>query len=75
MLRTALLCVGFLAAAMLLLSIRVLFRKGGHFRSLHIGQSKAMRDRGIHCAQAQDLEARIPNPMAVSERSLTKTKN
>lgn len=66
--KTFLLCVALLAAAMLLLSVRVLLKKHGRFRSLHIGQSKAMRDRGIHCVQAQDFEARIPNPMAVEER-------
>ena len=61
------LCAVFLYAGMLLLSVRVLLKKDGRFRSLHIGQSKAMRDRGIHCVQAQDFEARIPNPMAVNE--------
>lgn len=40
--------------AMLLLSVRIIFKKGGTFHSQHIGQSKAMRDRGIHCAQATD---------------------
>lgn len=65
--KTFLLCVAFLAAAMLLLSVRVLLKRNGRFRSLHIGQSKAMRDRGIHCVQAQDFEARVPNPMAVEE--------
>lgn len=63
-----LLTAALLAAAMLLLCIRILLKKGGRFHSLHIGQSKAMRQRGIHCVQAQDLEARTPNPMAVSEK-------
>lgn len=67
--KSFLLCVAFLAVGMLLLSVRVLLKRNGRFHSLHIGQSKAMRDRGIHCVQAQDFEARIPNPMAVDESS------
>ncbi len=42
------------AIALALLSIRVLFKKNGRFSSQHIGQSRAMKQRGIHCAQTQD---------------------
>lgn len=41
-------------AAIALLSVRILFKRGGSFHSQHIGQSKAMRDRGIHCAPSTD---------------------
>ena len=68
MIKTLILTLGIVASAMLLLSVRVLIKKGGRFRSQHIGQSRAMRERGIHCVQAQDLEARLPNPMAVEEK-------
>jgi len=71
MIKTLLFTLAIVAAAMLLLCVRILLKKGGRFRSQHIGQSKAMRDRGIHCAQAQDFEARLPNPMAVEERTKT----
>jgi len=40
------------------LAIKVLFVKNGTFPKTHVSQSKAMRDRGIHCVQAQDYEAR-----------------
>lgn len=40
--------------AMLLFAVRILLKKNGTFHSQHIGQSKAMRDRGIHCAQSTD---------------------
>ena len=66
--KTMLLTAGILAVCMLLFSVRILFKKGGRFHSQHIGQSKAMRQRGIHCVQAQDLEARLDNPMAVAEK-------
>ena len=70
MVKTLLLTLVIVAAAMLLLSVRILLKKGGRFHSQHIGQSRAMRDRGIRCVQAQDLEARLPNPMAVDEKRL-----
>jgi len=68
MIKTLLLTLGIVAVAMLLFCVRILLKKGGRFHSQHIGQSKAMHDRGIHCAQAQDFEARLPNPMAVQEK-------
>lgn len=43
---------------MVLLGIRILFVKGGKFPDLHIDGNKALRKKGIHCARAQDLEAR-----------------
>ncbi|MBR4434329.1 MAG: hypothetical protein IKS80_07495 [Bacteroidaceae bacterium] len=70
MVKTLLLTLVIVAAAMLLLSVRILLKKGGRFHSQHIGQSRAMRDRGIRCVQAQDLEARLPNPMAVDKKSV-----
>lgn len=42
------------AVAMLLLVVRILLKRGGTFHSQHIGQSRAMRERGIHCVQAED---------------------
>lgn len=66
--KTMLLTTGILAVCMLLFCVRILLKKGGHFHSQHIGQSKAMRQRGIHCVQAQDFEARLDNPMAVAEK-------
>jgi len=41
---------------MALLSVRLFF--GKPFVQTHVGQSKAMRRRGIHCVQEQDAEAR-----------------
>ena len=47
-----------LLLAVVLLSVRILFVKNGRFRSMHISDSKAMRERGIGCVQSQDREAR-----------------
>lgn len=43
--------------AVLLLGFRIFFVKGGRFPNIHIGGSKAMKDRGIGCATSQDREA------------------
>ena len=39
---------------MAFLAIRVLIKKNGTFHSQHVGQSKAMRQRGIICVQSLD---------------------
>lgn len=54
------------AAAIFLLSIGIIVR--GKFVNSHVSGNKALRRKGIHCAQQQDREARTPNPHAVSER-------
>ena len=58
MMETLLLSVLIIAIAVALLSVKVLFKKNGRFESQHIHDSKAMRDRGIHCVLDQDREAR-----------------
>lgn len=42
--------------AILLMGVRVFFTKEGKFPSLHIGDSKPLQERGIHCATSQDAE-------------------
>lgn len=49
--------IGLLLGAMLLLSVGVIFRKDHRFHAEDIAQSKAMRERNIHCAKAFDREA------------------
>jgi len=46
------------AAAVVLLSVRVLLRKGGRFSSQHVSQNRLMKSRGIGCAVSQDREER-----------------
>ena len=57
-----------IAAGMLLLLVKVLSRKNGTFSSQHIHDSKAMKERGIHCVMDQDREMRRKSRFAVSER-------
>ena len=56
-----LIVIGILAAAMLLLCVRVVIRKNGKFSSQHISENKRMKQDGIHCATSQDREARRKN--------------
>lgn len=42
------------AIALVIMSINILIKKNGKFSSEHVGQSKAMKKRGVHCAQTQD---------------------
>jgi hypothetical protein len=37
------------------LAIKMLIKKGGKFPETHIGRNKAMRERGIVCAQNLDV--------------------
>lgn len=67
MIETLLFSVLIIAIAAILLGVKVIFRKGGSFSSMHIHDSQAMRDRGIHCVIDQDREMRAKRP-AVSER-------
>ena len=46
---------------MLLLGVRVLFKKGGEFQSQHISDNAYLKEKGIHCVIDQDKEARIEN--------------
>ena len=58
-----------IAIGMAFLLVKVLFRKNGTFSSQHIHDSKAMKDRGIHCVIDQDREMRTKSRFAVDEKS------
>ncbi len=58
MVKTLLFGVLIIAICVALMAVKALFRKDGKFESQHIHDSKAMRDRGIHCVIDQDREAR-----------------
>lgn len=52
--RTILMVIGLVAAAMVLLSVGVIFRKDHSFRSQHISENERMKKDNIHCAVSQD---------------------
>ncbi len=67
MVETLLVSILIIAAGMLLLLVKVLLRRNGTFSSQHIHDSKAMRDRGIHCVMDQDREMRHKSTFVVNE--------
>lgn len=58
LLKVVLLAVVIIAACVALLSIRILIKKNGRFPNIHVGGSRAMKERGVGCAQSQDFAAR-----------------
>lgn len=58
MMEALLLSVLIIAIAMLLLSVKVLLRKGGTFASQHVEDNPGLRKRRIGCVLRQDREAR-----------------
>lgn len=57
----------FVGVAVALLSVRLFF--GKRFVKTHVDQSRAMRQRGIHCVQSQDATLRRERITRISERS------
>ena len=47
-----------IAIGMAFFCVKLIFRKNGAFSSQHIHDSKAMKERGIHCVMDQDREMR-----------------
>lgn len=56
MLTTILFTVIILVICVVLLSVKVLFKKGGRFPNTHIDGNRALGKKGIHCARTQDRE-------------------
>ena len=56
MIETLLISALIIAIAMIFFLVRVLFTKQGEFKSQHIHDSEAMKERGIHCVMDQDRE-------------------
>ena len=50
-----------IAISLLLLGVRVLFKKDGEFQSQHISDNAYLKEQGIHCVIDQDKEARTRN--------------
>ena len=68
MIETLLISTLIIAIGMAFFLVRVLFVKNGTFKSQHIHDSEAMRQKGIHCVMDQDREMRRKSRFAVSEK-------
>ena len=66
-LKTLLLTLLIIAVSMALLAITIIIKKNGRFPNTHVSGNKALRKRGIKCAQSQDRDARKENYMAIEE--------
>ena len=69
MIETLLVSTLIIAIGMAFFLVRVLFTKQGEFKSQHIHDSEAMKERGIHCVMDQDREMRCKSKFAISEKS------
>ena len=69
MIETLLISTLIIAIAMIFFLVRVLFTRQGTFKSQHIHDSEAMKERGIHCVMDQDREMRETSRFAVKEKS------
>jgi len=69
MMKILLLTTLIIAIGMAFFCVKLIFRKNGTFSSQHIHDSKAMRERGIHCVMDQDREMRRKSSFAVAEKS------
>ena len=50
------------------LGISLLLKKNGKFPETHIGKNKAMKERGIHCANTTDrLERQNYHPISIKK--------
>ena len=54
MLKTLLLTVIIIVISVVLLCIKVLFKKNGRFPNTHIEGNKALRGKNIYCAKTED---------------------
>lgn len=56
MLTTLLITVIILVICVVLMSVKILFKKGGTFPNTHVESNAALREKGICCARTQDKQ-------------------
>ena len=70
MIETLLISTLIIAIAMAFFLVRVLFVKDGTFKSQHIHNSEAMRERGIKCVMEMDREMREGAQMTQNNQNI-----
>ena len=70
MLKLLLITAAFIGAAIALLALKLLIKGDARGPITHIGASKAMRERGIHCVESMDAIERSEAARRESLRSL-----
>ncbi len=66
MLKAIIISVVLLGVGVAGMCVRIIAKKNGTFRSQDIGQSKAMRERGVGCTRSQDRQAQRGNPLRLN---------
>jgi hypothetical protein len=56
MLITSLITIIILLVSVAMLSVGILLKKDGKFPNIHLESNQALREKGFHCAAAQDYE-------------------
>ena len=67
MVETILITLLIVAISLILLGVKVFFTKGGNFPNGHVSGNKALRQKGIRCAQSQDREAQNKSRFSIDE--------
>lgn len=70
MLKTILISIVILVVAVLGMCVRIILKKNGTFHSQDVGQSKAMRERGVGCTRSQDRQAQQGNPFRLDVKDM-----
>ncbi len=63
MLKAIIISVVLLGLGIAGMCVRIIMKKNGTFHSQDVGQSKAMRERGVGCTRSQDRQAQRGNPL------------
>ena len=59
MVKLLLMTLGIVALAVILLAVKLIVKGDARGPMTHVGASKAMRDRGIHCVESMDAIERF----------------
>ncbi len=63
MIKTIVISVVILGLCVAGMCVRIILKRNGTFHSQDVGQSKAMREKGIGCTRSQDRQAQRGNPL------------
>lgn len=66
MLKAIIISVVLLGVGVAGMCVRIIVKKNGTFHSQDVGQSKAMRERGVGCTRSQDRQAQRGNPLRLN---------
>lgn len=66
MIKAIIISAALIGLGILGMCVRIVFKKNGTFHTQDVGQSKAMRERGVGCTRSQDRQAQRGNPLRLN---------